>query len=75
MISNATFVEDKSAYSELKVLRSAAGFYVGTTYSRDGVEEPGSRDSGYFATYDAAERFLNMLRTVNNPQEYLRDAP
>jgi len=40
------------ALSEMRVLKSAAGYYVGRTAwdEDDGYEEPGSRESGYFAT-------------------------
>ena len=54
-------------YSDLRVLQSAAGFYIGTLFQefdRDGnvvMEEPGSRDSGYFATKEEAERELVQM--------------
>ena len=43
-----------NGYSELKVLMSAAGYYLGTTYQ--GM--PGSRESGYFASEAEAEDAL-----------------
>lgn len=50
-------------YTELRVLCSAAGYYIGTNYVNielDGStwEEPGSRESGYFRTREAAEAAL-----------------
>lgn len=50
-------------YTELRVLSSAAGYYIGTNYvnvEADGStwEEPGSRESGYFRTREAAEAAL-----------------
>jgi hypothetical protein len=51
-------------YSDLRVLQSAAGYYLGTIYqefdANDTVvyQEPGSRDSGYFKTKEDAEAFL-----------------
>jgi len=56
-------VEDPENYSELKVLRSNNGYYIGTTYTdpKDGFVEPGSRDSGYFKTRDLAEAVLKSI--------------
>lgn len=50
----------ETCYSDLQVLRSAAGWYIGTTYTHDensdtpGLVEPGSRDSEYFPTMESA---------------------
>lgn len=50
----------RGAYSDLMVLQSAAGFYVGTKFQEFDAhgnvvwEEPGSRDSGYYRTAEAA---------------------
>jgi hypothetical protein len=78
MIKNADYMEpsQKAKYSALQVLQSAAGYYVGTTYTdEDGFQGPGSRDSGYFPTKEEAARFLETVSAVANPQEYLRDHP
>ncbi|MEY2152249.1 hypothetical protein AB7849_15195 [Rhodanobacter sp. 115] len=40
------------------MLRSAAGYYIGTMWVEDGFEEPGSRLSGYFPDKEAAEQAL-----------------
>ena len=49
-------------YSRLKVMCSAAGYYVGREYIEDdGFIEPGSRESGYFKDYEAAEKELKFL--------------
>lgn len=69
MIQSASYIdeEEKSKYSDLKVLKSGAGWYVGTTFSNSEdipgttFEEPGSRDSDYFATEQAATDFLKRL--------------
>lgn len=45
-------------YSRLKVMRSAAGWYVGRSRFEQGVETPGSRESGYCKDADAALRRL-----------------
>ena len=37
--------------SELKVLESGAGFYIGTTYEEYHMELPYSRESGYYPTH------------------------
>lgn len=66
MIRNADYIPaaDKQNYSELTVLESAAGFYIGTIYTHPaqsdtpGMPEPGSRDSQYFPTKEAAEEAL-----------------
>jgi hypothetical protein len=61
MIQQADYIpeEEKSGYSDLKVMKSAAGFFIGTTYTDEsGFTEPGSRDSGYFKTHAEAEAAL-----------------
>jgi len=45
--------------SELKVMRSAAGWYVGRDCVEDGWLMPYSRESGYFATETDAQIFLD----------------
>ena len=53
-------------YSDLKVLNSMAGFYIGRTcWDPDpGFEEPGSRESEYFRTHGEAERALESGECV-----------
>jgi hypothetical protein len=50
-----------NGYSELKVCKSAAGYYLGTTYQ--GM--PGSRESGYFASKTEAEDALEQWNQSN----------
>jgi hypothetical protein len=46
-------------YGPLEVCKSAAGYYIGRIfYGHDGLMEPGSRESGYFATKMEAETAL-----------------
>jgi uncharacterized protein YegP (UPF0339 family) len=45
-----------SLISELKVLKSNAGYYIGRFHATDG---PYSRESGYYATRDDAQRALD----------------
>lgn len=43
-------------YSDLCVLESAEGFYIGTTFTEpDGTIEPGSRDTTYFRSLEHAQ--------------------
>ncbi len=62
----------RSAYSEMKVLRSGAGWYIGTTYDEFDAhgeivwQTPGSRDSGYFGTKEAAESSLSLLEALGS---------
>jgi len=51
--------------SELKVMRSAAGWYIGRSSTEDDSTDfsmplsmPYSRESGYYATEDEAEKVL-----------------
>ena len=74
MIRNL-FPDELDRYSDLEVLESAAGFYVGTTYANpDGFTEPGSRDSGYFPTADEAQDFLDHV-AANDAGHLLRQHP
>lgn len=53
---------DSPAFTALKVMESNAGFYVGTGHIDPVLgEEPGSRDSGYFGTPEAAQAWLDDL--------------
>lgn len=60
-------VDNADYYSDLQVLSSNAGYYVGTLYTEDGIEEPGSRDSGYFKLRKEAEDFLASLTEETAP--------
>jgi len=42
IVNNMPEGTTKSGYSELQVLESAAGLYVGTTFTENGFTEPGS---------------------------------
>ena len=64
----------KGKYSDLQVLRSAAGFYIGRTFKSHGFEEPGSRESEYFPTHESAEKALKegfvIRECIENDQAY-----
>lgn len=51
---------DDGTYSRLRIMHSNAGYYIGRTYRNnfDECEVPGSRESDYFPTSDAAEKAL-----------------
>jgi hypothetical protein len=54
--------DDEGTYSDLQVLKSNAGYYIGTIFtSHDGFKEPESRDSGYYRTEAEAQRALDDL--------------
>lgn len=54
-------------YSDLQVMKSPAGWYVGTVYHSKEIygdqssEEPGSRDTDYYATQIEANLALALL--------------
>jgi len=81
MVENAAYIPDKSGYTDLQVCQSAAGYYVGTMYRNiddDGnlqFEEPGSRDSGYYATEEEAQKYLDMVTAQDKPEQFLRTHP
>jgi len=66
--------QSEHLYTELQVLQSAAGYYVGTLYKEDFGLVPGSRDSDYFATAEEAEKYLQSLLN-NDPEERYRRHP
>lgn len=70
MVQNADYISEKTGYSDLQVLQSGAGFYIGTTYTdpTDGFTEPGSRDSDYFATREEAEKYLKAVESMSDEE-------
>lgn len=66
---------DPGHYSDLQVLQSPAGWYIGTIWQGDdGYTEPGSRDSEYFATKQEAQKVLDYT-TATHDRDFLRDLP
>jgi hypothetical protein len=62
---------EQYAYSDLCVMKSAAGWYVGTIHSDPkGFQEPGSRDTDYFATEKDAKFVLELLERLNTSEGY-----
>lgn len=80
MVQNAGYLTKKGGYSDLMVLQSGAGFYIGTLWTdpdNPSYTEPGSRDSDYFPTREAAERELKALEGLGPDiaEALLRDHP
>lgn len=76
MIAKADYIADKESYTDLMVLESPAGFYIGTLYNNPaGYQEPGSRDSGYFAKRAEAERELCLMVQFECGAQMLRKHP
>lgn len=49
----------KGEYTELQVLKSGAGYYIGRLWEEeDGYAEPGTRESGYYLTHECAEQAM-----------------
>lgn len=68
--SNYSFSQEHGVYvSELKVMQSAAGFYVGRDCYERGEPEwkiPFSRESDYFATREQAHNCLQITKLENS---------
>ena len=74
ILSGARSHEQDSRISQFKVLRSAAGYFIGTQYTHDGtcctndgihlctdLVEPNSRETGYWRTKEDAEEALALF--------------
>ena len=56
--------------SELRILQSAAGYYVGRVeITEEGYEFPYCRESGYYPTREKAESALAFLRELEREPE------
>ncbi len=80
MVEGADCLTKKSGYSDLQVLRSPAGWYLGTIWTDPDDQtyrEPGSRDSGYYAKKEDAEHALKDLEGLGEDiaTSLLRDHP
>ena len=56
--------------SDLQVMKSAAGYYVGRHKIVDGCPMPYSRESGYFGTAAKAQEALALLQKWEKEGEY-----
>ena len=55
-----------NGYSQLQVMYSAAGYWLGTIYTdSDGDTQPGTRESGYFMNEEQAEHALEQWSKAN----------
>jgi hypothetical protein len=69
LVDSHSKVKEAHLYSELKIMRSNAGWYVGTTFTDStGFTEPGSRDTDYFSSKEDAEKALKLLNTLTDEQ-------
>ena len=78
IVKNSDYIKDKDKYSELMVLKSGAGYYIGTIYyNQMGYEEPGSRDTEYFGSYEEADLYLKKLEKLEEEDAhfFLRQNP
>lgn len=83
MVESAAYIADKANYTDMQVLQSPAGYYIGTMYEeKDNAGSVvggdfGSRDSEYFATREAAEQQLKILENlpVELAKQFLRENP
>ena len=59
---------DHEYYSDLKVMKSGAGYYIGTSFDHPaGWSEPGTRDSRYFRTEEEATEELKAMEAGQTP--------
>ncbi len=59
-------------YSDMQVMQSPAGYYIGTTFEHTsgdykGLVEPGSRESEYFGSREEAEAALRDMTFNQRP--------
>ena len=61
------YPSSEGEYTDLQVLHSAAGYYIGTIFLHNktsefpGLQEPGSRESDYYRTKEAAQKELDAM--------------
>lgn len=69
MVTNADYINDKSGYTDLQILKSAAGYFIGTLFEERDVTgkvifvDMGSRDSDYFKTEEDAKIYLKTIES------------
>lgn len=57
---------EKDRYTDLQVLRSNAGYYLGTLFNGTEFTKPGSRDTSYLETKSQAALALRVLNQLAN---------
>ena len=66
--ANYLTAKEKSGFTELQVLHSNGGWYVGTLYQEKDKNgnvlwtEPGTRDTDYFNSQEDAARYLRIMQ-------------
>lgn len=61
LVENLFPAAQQPHFSDLQVLKSGGGWYIGTIYTApEGFIEPGSRDSEYFPSEAAAATALSI---------------
>lgn len=68
-IVNRPWAPVEDGCSELQIMQSAAGFYVGRHKIVDGYPMPYCRESGYFETQERANLALEFLRALEEDQD------
>jgi hypothetical protein len=58
VLSGAPSHKEDPLVSEFKVMHSAAGYFIGTTYMEEYGEVPNTRETGYWQSEDDAEAAL-----------------
>lgn len=60
--------EDRAKFSDLLVLNNPdAGYFVGSTFpDANGIQQPATRDSPYYATQDEATAQLAIVAAYND---------
>lgn len=67
------YPSSEGSYTDLKVCKSAAGYYVGTMFEHNETSdtpdliEPGSRESDYYATSQEAQEALDSQEWDQRP--------
>lgn len=72
-VANTMRESEQKDFSELQVLKSGAGWYIGTIFTdpKTGFQEPGSRDTGYYASEEDAKLALRVLVSLTARQKML----
>lgn len=62
---------EEERYSDLQVMQSAAGYYIGTVYQEEEFPAPGSRDTNYFQSKELAAKALTILEKSAEAHGYM----
>lgn len=64
--------EEEKRYSDLQILQSGGGYYIGTMYRNEDdpkhpFDEPGTRDTGYYLKREDAEKDFERIKNGEAP--------